>query len=220
MRNWSAGYNFLYREGHIYLEEGPWWLFLIRSIDRLCDAIPHIPLPPIPYRIDEEDDNTGKLTGRKVWTNLHKEWNNLHSLFHCKVCHHIYCWADDKITDRLIDAPMDQVQELFYANSKYSNREDDEKERDIWIASIREESGVDLSGLDRFSYRELEAMKLFANKLKIVHGAAIQEFYRSDTGALWVDVNFQPENRWEATGEAAEISHDVDAATGIFIHLG
>lgn len=40
MKTWSYGINSYYKTATIWLEEGPWWIFLLDRIVEFCPANP------------------------------------------------------------------------------------------------------------------------------------------------------------------------------------
>jgi len=132
MRTWSYGINSYKKKGHISLDEAPWYIFFLDTIVTfICDKIPEIPLPRIPFRLNEDemrDNNGNEFTNWREWFG---DWSQLFHVFvHMPVFD--FCW---KHTDsKCIPVPYGKLKKLFY--------EDDEEwwdEEEVMGEEMRQE---------------------------------------------------------------------------------
>ena len=108
MQSWSFGINSLYKNGHITLEEGPWYVFAIyAAAEWICDALPSIPLPDASIKDYEGKDTT-----------LKDYYGDIQQLWHAKVCAPTFDWAERKKRITMVGVPYDTLRELFYETHK------------------------------------------------------------------------------------------------------
>ena len=121
MRSWNFGTNSLYKNGHIALEEGLWYVFAIyATVEWICDALPSIPLPDMPIKDCEGKDTT-----------LKDYYGDIQQLWHVGVCAPIFHWAESKKRITVIDMPYDTLRELFYETHKTHFDENEELAEEI-----------------------------------------------------------------------------------------
>ena len=108
MKNWSYGINSLYKTGHIFLEEAPWYVFAIaRAVEWTCDYMPEIPFSD--RSIVDEDGNE---------TTLKEYYGDLSQWWHCKVHDPIFQWAEKQKSTTTIEMSYEKIKELFYESNR------------------------------------------------------------------------------------------------------
>ncbi len=110
MKNWSYGINSLYKTGHVFLEEAPWYVFAIaRAVEWTCDHMPAIPLPDRAIKDDDGEETT-----------LKDYYGELNHLWHAKVHDPVFQWAEKQKRMTTIEMSYEKVKELFYkSDSKF-----------------------------------------------------------------------------------------------------
>lgn len=104
MRRWSIGRNNIYFDASIYLEDAPWYVFLLDDlVNQTCGYFPPIPLPKIKFT---PKDETEKYTLRD-W------YGDTQQLFHAFVCAPITEWCYKKTKMELIGLPYFFLKEKF-----------------------------------------------------------------------------------------------------------
>ena len=80
MQRWSIGRNSIYKTASVWLEEAPWWSFLLQDLSQtICGLIPPIPFPKIGKIVIADEDV--KFYGKKVY-NWNEYWGNLSQWWH------------------------------------------------------------------------------------------------------------------------------------------
>jgi len=83
MRTWSYGINSLYKKASIWLDEGPWWVFLLdKIVEFLCEIVPPIRFPNIKLRLKNKEDID--FYGGE-WTTWRDWYGDLSEFFHITV---------------------------------------------------------------------------------------------------------------------------------------
>jgi len=144
MRRWCIGTNNYYFTSSIYLEEAPWYIFVIETgIQNICSWIPNIPLPKFKIIRDGEK------------TDLKEYYGSIHDLFHIFICDPLFQWSYKKIKIIPIELPYLFLRKIipdeFDDTSEYS---EDEEE----VRIVRENFEYSSSINDEFNevYHKLE----------------------------------------------------------------
>lgn len=116
MRYWSFGLNSLpqFRRGNIHLEEMPWWLYILETInDYSCGWIPDIPLPDIWPKHRDKDNDIALYTLRQ-W------YGGTRDLWHLYICSPIFqwIWHHPKRKMYMFDVGYDKAKEVLYEDFK------------------------------------------------------------------------------------------------------
>ena len=122
MKNWTIGVNQFYFDSAIYLEEAPWYIFLLRNlIPFICNLIPRIPLPKIKIKIKEDGSEPEE-------TNLQEYYGTTWDLFHNFICVPLTGWCFDNIIYKSFSFPYDMLKKEYPEYFKdIDNYEDDEE---------------------------------------------------------------------------------------------
>jgi hypothetical protein len=117
MKSWSYGINSYHKTSSICLEEGAWWLFLIRAFgDFICEYTPCIPLPNIKFRLSDKGDI--KFNGGNKWTTLKEWYGSLNDIVHLFIHEPILDFFWKKIKETDIEIPYSKLRKLFYEVDK------------------------------------------------------------------------------------------------------
>jgi len=117
MKSWSYGINSIYKKANIYLEEAPWWAFLIdRIAEFLCDLIPPIPLPKIKMRLKDREDI--EFNGGSEWTTLRDWYGHLSQVFHSFVHMPVFDFCQKRIKRKSMETDYNRAKEMFYEGVK------------------------------------------------------------------------------------------------------
>jgi hypothetical protein len=100
MRKWGIEINSYYKTAYYWLEEAPWWVFVIEdAMDFICGyLVPPISLPNWKFKLKPEDANFGDEQG---YTTLREWYGDLDDVF----CMHVHnpvlnwCWSKKKELD-------------------------------------------------------------------------------------------------------------------------
>lgn len=120
MKSWSYGMNGYKRTAHIFLDEGPFYLFIlgwiVDTVDEVLSFL-EIPLPKIAMRLKDLgdiEDNDGKEW--TTWYDQYGYWCCLYSLF---IWSPVWAWITKRMVgNRVIEVPYDKMRELFYEDDK------------------------------------------------------------------------------------------------------
>ena len=117
MKNWSYGINSIYKKANIYLEEAPWWVFLVdRIVEFLCDLTPSISLPKIKMRLKSREDI--EFNGGSDWTTLRAWYGDLSQVFHCFVHMPVFNFCQKRFSCKSIEIDYSKAKEMFYGEDK------------------------------------------------------------------------------------------------------
>ena len=102
MRRWSIGINDYYFTASIWLEDAPWYIFVIEYVIQfICNCIPRIPLPRIKI-----------IRGNKE-TTLKDWYGTTEDLFHAFICGPVVEWCYKKINMESVDCPYYFLKKKF-----------------------------------------------------------------------------------------------------------
>ena len=117
MKRWSIGANNYYFSASIYLEEAPWYIFMIEySIQYICHYFPRIQLPNIKIIRDNEEYT------------LRSYYGTTGDLFHIYICTKIFNWCYDRIKLKTFEFPFEMLKNEFPDLFKDAYEYFDEKE--------------------------------------------------------------------------------------------
>ena len=125
MRRWSVGINNYYFTSHIYLDEAPWYVFVVEYIiQTICSYIPRIPLPNIKIIRDGEE------TTLKEW------YGSTSDLFHIFICSPICEWCFKKTEIKDFQFPYEVLKKSFPKSFKgienfYTESDDIEERQEL-----------------------------------------------------------------------------------------
>jgi len=148
MRNWSYGINSYYKTATIWLEEGPWWIFLLdRIIEFLCEIIPPIKFPNLKLRLKNKEDI--EFYGSE-WTTWREWYGDLNEFFHVTVHESIFRFCQRRINYKHIDIDYSEARELFYLEDK-----------DFWDEEERiAKEMIECRENEKFSERRMQCMRV------------------------------------------------------------
>ncbi len=138
MKRWGVARNDYYCTGAVYLDEAPWYVFVIEGMaERLCGVFPAIPLPKIKFCPKGE-------TEQYTW----KDWyGDTQQIFHVWVCEPITSWCDKRTKTDYVEVPY------FYLKGKFPQAWDGEDK--IEVADGRTEAATKTSeSFNRFMRKE------------------------------------------------------------------
>lgn len=116
MRRWSYGINSLQNKASIYIDEGPWWAFVLDDLaEAICDIIPSIPFPKAKLKLKDPDDiefHGGQWTTWKEW------YGDLNQYFHLSAHNPVFEFCQNMIKTKSVDITYDQARDMFYERDR------------------------------------------------------------------------------------------------------
>jgi len=147
MRNWSYGINSLYRTASIWLEEGPWWVFLLdRIVEFLCEIAPPIRFPSIKLRLKNKEDIEFYGSEHTTWRDWYGDFNQF---FHLAIHEPVFRFCQKRINTKCIEIDYNKAKELFYLEDKgFWDKEEkiakeiieEEKNKEVTVADLVEKA--------------------------------------------------------------------------------
>lgn len=114
MKTWSYGTNNLYKTCSVWLEEAPWWIWLLLEVSpRICSAVPRLPIPfvnRIKIMREGEEYTWGGWYG-----------DDLKTLWHSFIDFPLFEWAYKRVKITTVPVTWEQGFALFGREDPFSD---------------------------------------------------------------------------------------------------
>jgi hypothetical protein len=111
MERWNVGTNSVYKDGSVYREVGPWYVFLIEWLTgwagHLAWKFPEIPLPA--WHVCSHCLLGNSYLEKNEVTTLKQEYGDLATMFHVKVCNRLFQWCFKRYKTSSMSVDIDSL---------------------------------------------------------------------------------------------------------------